>query len=85
MKELYHTYAKDGKYAEVFKTEEGWEVDLFTGDTLIETRAVHNHSESYAEDVADNWVQGIINIPEKEGSFYGYNERDDNFYPEIDD
>lgn len=82
MKELYHTYAKDGKYAEVFKTEQGWEVDLFTGDKLIETRAVHNHSESYAEDVADNWVQGIFDIkPEpKEGSFYGYRQRSDNYY-----
>ena len=84
MKELYHTYAKDGKYAEVFKTEQGWEVDLYTGDTLIETRAVHNHSESYAEDVADNWVHGILKV-EKEGSFYGYNQKNDNFYPGLDD
>ena len=84
MKQLYHTYAMDGKYAEVFKTEQGWEVDLFTGDTLIETRAVHDKSEGYAEDVADNWVQGIIKI-EKEGSFYGYNQKDDNFYPGLDD
>ena len=51
----------------------------------METREVHAHSESYAEDVADNWVQGIINIPEKEGSFYGYNEKNDNFYPGLDD
>ena len=84
MKQLYHTYAMDGKYAEVFKTEQGWEVDLYTGDTLLETRAVHDKSEGYAEDVADNWVQGIIKI-EKEGSFYGYNQKDDNFYPGLDD
>jgi hypothetical protein len=84
MKELYHTYAKDGKYAEVFKTEQGWEVDLFTGTELIETRKVHNHSESYAEDVADNWVHEILKV-EKEGSFYGYNEKNNNFYPGLDD
>ena len=68
MKELYHTYAKDGKYAEVFKTPQGWEVDLYTGDTLLETRAVHDKSEGYAEDVADNWVHGIIKL-EKEICF----------------
>jgi hypothetical protein len=84
MKELYHTYAKDGKYAEVFKTPQGWEVDLYTGDTLLETRAVHDKSEGYAEDVADNWVHGIIKL-EKDGSFYGYNEKSDNFYPGLDD
>lgn len=83
-KELYHTYAKDDRYAEVFKSKEGFEVDLYEEKKLLETRQLYNHSESYAEDCADNWVQGVFNI-EKEGSFYGYNERDDNFYPEIDD
>ena len=64
--------------------KEGFEVDLYEKKKLLETRQLHNHSESYAEDCADNWVQGVFNI-EKEGSFYGYNERDDNYYPEIDD
>ena len=85
MKELYHTYAKDGKYAEVFKTSQGWEVDLYTNDTLLETRAVHDKSEGYAEDVAENWVDGMFDIEPKEGSFYGYNQKNDNYYPGLDD
>jgi hypothetical protein len=85
MNKLYHTYAYENRYAEVFKNDKGFEVELYENDKLVETREVHAHSESYAEDVADNWVQGIINIPEKEGSFYGYNEKDDNFYPGLDD
>ena len=85
MTKLYHTYAYENRYAEVFKQEKGFEVDLYEDKKFVETREVHAHSESYAEDVADNWVQGIINIPEKEGSFYGYNEKDNNFYPGLDD
>ena len=85
MTKLYHTYAYENRYAEVFKKEKGFEVDLYENEKFVETREVHAHSESYAEDVADNWVQGIINIPEKEGSFYGYNEKNDNFYPGLDD
>ena len=84
MKKLYHTYAMDERYAEVFKSDLGFEVDLYENDILLETREVHDKSEGYAEDVADNWVHGIIKL-EKEGSFYGYNQKDDNFYPGLDD
>jgi len=53
---------------------------------FIETRKVHNHSESYAEDVADNWCQGIIKIGNNgHKGYYGYNEKTENYYPEIDD
>ena len=85
MKKLYHTYAMDERYAEVFKSDLGFEVDLYENDTLLETREVHDKSEGYAEDVAENWVDGMFDIEPKEGSFYGYNEKNDNYYPGLDD
>jgi len=80
MKELYHTYAKDDRYAEVYKSSKGFEIDLYEFETIVETRKVHDKSEGFAEDVADNWVQGISDV-KKEGSFYGYREKSDNYYP----
>ncbi len=85
MKKLYHTYAMDERYAEVFKSDLGFEVDLYENNTLLETREVHDKSEGYAEDVAENWVGGMFDIEPKEGSFYGYNEKNDNYYPGLDD
>ena len=51
-------------------TKEHYEVDFYTGDEITETRkmiteGVHSgertvHSESYAEDAAENWCQGYI-------------------------
>ena len=53
---------------------------------------VESPAESYAESCAENWVRGIIPLDsehlhkreEKEGSFYGYREKTDNFDPEVD-
>jgi hypothetical protein len=83
MNTVISEFWNEGRKAVIRKEKEGFEVDLYKED-YKETRQVHNHSESYAEDVAENFVFGLFDI-EKEGSFYGYNERDDNFYPEIDD
>jgi hypothetical protein len=47
--------------AKVFKTKLGFEVDLIEGTDFHATRKVHNHSERYAENTAENWVEGIIN------------------------
>ena len=38
MKELYHTYAKDDRYAEVYKSSKGFEIDLYEFETIVETR-----------------------------------------------
>ncbi len=63
MRKLLHQYQLDGRMAKVFlNTELGFEVDLFDNTGFLETRKVHNHSESYAEDVADNFVQGIYSV-----------------------
>ncbi len=83
MSQVIHEYRNDNRTATVRLTSEGFEVDLAKDNVIIETRQVHNHSESYAEDVADNYVLGVFDVKknEKEGSFYGYRERTDNYYP----
>ena len=83
MSQVIHEYRNDNRTATVRLTSEGFEVDLAKDNVIIETRQVHNHSESYAEDVADNYVLGVFDAKkkEKEGSFYGYRERTDNNYP----
>jgi len=61
---VYHTYHGVDNYKErtavVRKNEKGFLVDLFSGNELWETRKVYNHSESYAEDVGENYVLGVI-------------------------
>ena len=85
-RELYHSFIKDNKQAEVYLSENGWEVDLLQDDIFVETRKVYAFSESYAEDVADNWCSGIIKIGNNgHKGYYGYNEKTDNYYPEVDD
>jgi hypothetical protein len=86
-KNLFHTYEMGVRRAEVILTKKGFEVELYEKNDWSATRKVHQHSESYAEDVAENWVQGMYDLEpeEKDGSFYGYNEKDDNFYPGLDD
>lgn len=76
-------YWDNDRRAVIRKEKEGFEVDLYKND-YKETRKVHNHSETYAENVAENFVQGLFDI-EKEGSFYGYKQKTDNFDPEVDD
>ena len=80
---LVSEYWDNDRRAVIRKEKEGFEVDLLKNN-YKETRKVHKHSESYAEDVAENFVQGLFDI-EEEGSFYGYKEKTDNFDPEVDD
>ena len=58
--ELYHIMRLDNRTAKVYMTEKGFEVDLYQENDLVATRKVHKHSESYAEDVAENWVMRLF-------------------------
>jgi len=59
-RDLYHQYQKGNRMAKVYNTKLGFEVDLFEGIDFQATRKVHNHSETYAKNTAENWVEGII-------------------------
>ena len=52
---LVSEYWDNDRRAVIRKEKEGFEVDLFKNN-YKETRKVHNHSESYAEDVAENFM-----------------------------
>ena len=55
--------------AKVYLAKNGWEVDLFEGTDFEATTKLHDYSELYAENTAENWVQGmsipIKNVREK--------------------
>lgn len=44
----------------VYKTRKGYHVDLYRATIFIRTVECHDHSESYAERVADNWIQKVL-------------------------
>ncbi len=56
----YHTFIRDNRKAIVLKNANGFYVELYDTDELIETRELYNHSELYAENCAENWVDGIF-------------------------
>ncbi len=51
---------QDDRKAVIRKTDKGFEVDLIINKQIKEVREVHDHSESYAEDVAENFVLGMF-------------------------
>lgn len=97
-REIFHEYWKGDRRAHViFDSNKGWEVEMFKDDGWMAKVPLYRHSESYAEAAAENWVEGIypqnsehlevVRDPSNPNSvgYYGYNEKTDNFYPEIDD
>jgi hypothetical protein len=60
----FHTFWGQGEYenrkAIVLKSSEGFYVEFYKGENIVERRTVYEHSERYAEDTAENFVMGII-------------------------
>jgi dTDP-4-dehydrorhamnose 3,5-epimerase-like enzyme len=58
------TYYGDKEYkdrsAEVYKDERGFFVRFYRHDSCVEERHLFEHSETYAENAAENWVMGVI-------------------------
>ena len=59
-RKAWHTYRRDPRCAEVHKNTNGFYVELYENNQLVETREAYKHSESWAEDIAENWVDEII-------------------------
>ncbi len=55
-------YSNDQKrMAEVwYRASCGYEVKMYENDEMVDQRALFEHSKQYAEDCAENWVEGII-------------------------
>ena len=56
------TYFSDDKIkvAKVYEAYEGWFVEFYKNNKLVERRDLFEHSEEYAENAAENWVLGVI-------------------------
>lgn len=56
-------YSEDGlREAHVRKDVYGFFVDLLIDGVVKETRVLYEHSESYAENCAENFALGIIDV-----------------------
>ena len=51
-----HTYERDERAAKVYHNSNGFYVELWESGKLVETRDCSEHSESWAESVAENYV-----------------------------
>tara|TARA_Y100000992_G_C21123977_1_gene423265 strand:+ start:395 stop:604 length:210 start_codon:yes stop_codon:yes gene_type:complete len=47
--------------ANVMKNDEGFYIDMYKKEQLVESRPLYDHSEVYAESAAENYVMGILN------------------------
>jgi len=56
----YYDIKHDARKAIVLVTDEGYWVELWEHGKLVETRDLRAKSLRYAEDCAENWVEGII-------------------------
>ena len=60
-----HHFSKDNRRAEVYfdKSMEYFEVEMYEDEKLVDTVVMMTngviHSERYAEDAAENWVEGL--------------------------
>ena len=57
-----HTYTRGERTAKVFDGYEGFFVEFYVNDKLVKTQNVFGHSETYAENTAENWVDEIIQL-----------------------
>ena len=59
--EISKHFSHDGKKLSiVVVSERGYMVELYDNEKYIKTVDVSDHSLSYAEDTAENWVLGIL-------------------------
>tara|TARA_B100000963_G_scaffold25799_1_gene19323 strand:+ start:1351 stop:1542 length:192 start_codon:yes stop_codon:yes gene_type:complete len=60
--ELISQYGRpQSREAFIFKNRKGFFVELYRETMLIRVVECFDRSQSYAEDVAENWVQKILN------------------------
>lgn len=50
----------DGVRRAVITDRFGYWVDMWENGQLVDSRDLTNHTEQYAKECADNWIEGII-------------------------
>ena len=48
--------------SKIIESQEGFVVELIENNTVIERRNVSGKSKRYAEDLAENWETGVLNL-----------------------
>ncbi len=57
-----HTYQRGIRKSKVYRSYEGFYVEFYEGGKMVERRALYEHSETYAENAAENWVDELIQL-----------------------
>jgi hypothetical protein len=57
-----HYYERDDRMAKVFRSYEGHYVEFYKNNVLVERRELYEHSEEYAENAAENYVDGVMQL-----------------------
>lgn len=52
--------ATASRHGTVIKDKQGFAVELYEFEHLVEKRPLYNHSEDYAESAAENYVLGVM-------------------------
>tara|TARA_R100000388_G_C7198492_1_gene137245 strand:+ start:424 stop:639 length:216 start_codon:yes stop_codon:yes gene_type:complete len=61
-----HTFIRDNRKAEVYRYHDEFVVKCYIDDKIIGQRVIEQHSEAFAEKAAENYVDGIWELKEKE-------------------
>lgn len=71
-RELSQYYSKDGMLkATIVDCSDGVYVDFYKDEVMIDSRSVEGKTLKYAEDMAENFVEGIIRIDPKTWRLHG--------------
>ena len=71
-KEISHFYSDDDRLkAVVMEGDECFFVDFYKDDVIIDSRRVEGHTLRYAEDMAENYISGVIWYNHRTGRVHG--------------
>ena len=62
LKQVYSTYVKESLRADTIRVNGIWGCDFYKDNHLLKTEVYTGHSEAYAEDAAENYVEGIKKV-----------------------
>lgn len=60
MSEPLSEFIQGDRRASVYKSGDGYVVNMYEGVVLKEARPIVGHTEDYAEEAAENWVLRVI-------------------------
>ena len=60
MRKELSTFMQGNRIATVYQTDQGFAVEMYENNMLVGDRDIIDHNEQYADDLAENWVTGVI-------------------------